>query len=268
VALGGDGSDELLAGYPTFPADTVARWYRMPRVLHRGVVVPLAARLPVSTANFSLDFKVNRFLRGAREPRDVRHGAWLGAFTAEGVSRVLSSANTGIDPFERFRVVDRRAPHRDPVARLIYLYARTYLQDDILVKTDRASMLTSLEVRAPFLDHTLVEFLGRVPSSLKLRRFTTKHLLKLAVSDLLPPEIVRRRKKGFGIPLAAWFGKELRQPLLDELSPDRLRRQGIFEPVEVSRLVREHLDGKRDHRKELWTLFAFQVWHRSWGCAP
>ena len=132
------------------------------------------------------------------------------------------------------------------------------------MKVDRASMANSLEVRAPFLDVELVEFLGRVPARLKLRRFETKHLLKRAMADVLPPGIAARAKKGFGIPVAEWFKGELREPLHDELSADRLRRQGIFEATEVQRLLAEHLAGRRDHRKQLWTLFMFQLWHRRW----
>ena len=132
------------------------------------------------------------------------------------------------------------------------------------MKVDRASMACSLEVRAPFLDVELVEFLGRVPVGLKLRRFDTKHLLKRAMADVLPPGITGRRKKGFGIPIAQWFKRELRDALEDELSERRLRDQGIFEPSEVQRLLSEHMAGRRDHRKQLWTLFVFQLWHRRW----
>jgi asparagine synthase (glutamine-hydrolysing) len=261
VALGGDGSDELLAGYPTFPADRVARLYRVPRLIHGGVVVPVAERLPVSTANFSFDFKLKRFLRGAAAPEDVRHPTWLGSFsTAEQVALL---ATPPADPLAEQRQI-LAAASGDRLARLIYLYAKTYLQDDILVKVDRASMACSLEVRAPFLDVDLAEFLGRVPSRLKLRGLKTKYLLKRAMVDVLPPGIATRPKKGFGIPVAAWFRGELRDALQDELSPERLRRQGLFEPAEVQRLLSEHLAGRRDHRKALWTLFVFQLWHRRW----
>ena len=153
----------------------------------------------------------------------------------------------------------------DPLSRLIALYTQTYLPDDILTKTDRASMLTSLEVRAPFLDHTLVEFLGRVPATLKLHRRSTKYLLKRATRDLLPREIVHRPKKGFGVPLAGWLRNELREQLQDELSATRLDQQGIFDSREVNRLVEEHLSGRRNNRKELWTLLVFQLWHRAYG---
>jgi asparagine synthase (glutamine-hydrolysing) len=261
VALGGDGSDELLAGYPTFPADRLARFYRVPRLLHTNVIAPLADRLPVSFANFSFEFKLKRFLRAAASREDVRHPVWLGSFTPDEQAALLTAAPG--DPFAEQRHMLTSADG-DRLGKLVYLYAKTYLQDDILVKVDRASMACSLEVRAPFLDVELVEFLSRVPSRLKLRRFDTKHLLKRAMGDVLPPGIANRPKKGFGIPVAAWFKDELREALQDELSPERIRRQGLFETDEVQRLVSEHLSGRRDHRKALWTLFVFQLWHRRW----
>ena len=262
VALGGDGSDELLAGYPTFPADRVAGLYAMPKFLHDRVVVPLVDRLPVSTDDFSLDFKLKRFLRGAVAPADVRHATWLGAFTP--AEQVALLDRHPADPFAEQRRAFVAAPARSRLDRLIYLYATTYLQDDILVKVDRASMASGLEVRAPFLDVELVNFLGRVPARLKLRRFDTKHLLKRAMGRSLPPGIAGRSKKGFGIPIAAWLKGDLREALRDELSSARLGAQGIFDPAEVDRLVSEHLAGRRDHRKQLWTLFVFQLWHRRW----
>jgi asparagine synthase (glutamine-hydrolysing) len=262
VALGGDGSDELLAGYPTFAADRVARHYRMPRLLHEHVLLALVDRLPVSTDNFSLDFKAKRFLRGAGEAANERHPTWLGSFTRAEQEAVL--VHPPDDPLTEYRDAFETAPTDGSLERLIYAYATTYLQDDILVKVDRASMACSLEVRAPFLDVDLVEFLGRVPPRLKLRRFDTKHLLKLAMRDALPPGIADRAKKGFGIPVAKWLKQELRDALLDELSPARIASQGLFQPRETQRLVDEHLSGRRDHRKQLWTLFAFQLWHRRW----
>ena len=263
VALGGDGSDELLAGYPTFSADRVASLYRVPRSFHDRLVAPLADRLPVSTSNFSFDFKVKRFVRGARLAAPERHAAWLGSFKPDEQSAILRRPVD--DDVGEWRTAYAAAPTSDGVERLIYTYAKTYLQDDILVKVDRASMACSLEVRAPFLDVELVSFLGSVPPRLKLRRLDTKHLLKRAMTGVLPEGIVERPKKGFGIPISEWFKHELREHLQDELSPVRIAEQGIFEPSEVKRLLSEHLTGRRDHRKQLWTLFVFQLWHRRWA---
>jgi asparagine synthase (glutamine-hydrolysing) len=262
VALGGDGSDELLAGYPTFSADRVARLYALPERINSRTAVPVADRLPVSTSNFSFDFKLKRFLRGAALPPALRHAVWLGAFTPAEQASLLTA--TPYDMLSEAARIHTAAPSQDAVERLIYLYVKTYLQDDILVKVDRASMARSLEVRAPFLDVELAAFLSTMPSRLKLRRFDTKHILKRAMADLLPEGIAGRPKKGFGVPVARWFKGELREALQDELSESRLRSQGVFQPKEVQRLISEHLSGRRDHRKALWTLFVFQLWHRNW----
>jgi asparagine synthase (glutamine-hydrolysing) len=266
VALGGDGGDELLAGYPTFPADRVARAYVVPHQLHERLLLPLADRLPVSTANFSLEFKIKRFLRGAPLPETERHAAWLGALTKDDQERLR--VPSAADAHASLTAIARANTGRDSIQRLIYLYSRSYLEDDILVKVDRASMAASLEVRAPFLDRELVEFLGRVPSRLKLRRLQTKWLLKRAARGVLPDAIIDRPKKGFGIPVADWLKGDVREQLLDELSPDRIRRQGLFDAAEVTRLVTEHLQGRRDHRKPLWALLLFQLWREAWLDRP
>lgn len=263
VALGGDGADELLAGYQTFPADRLAQLYRVPRALHAGVFLPLAERLPVSNRDFSVEFKLKRFLRGMSFPDDVRHQAWLGSFDSAQQRRLLLDPAPG-DPYDHVRRALARYPGADRLQRLIYLYGTTYLPDDILFKVDRASMACSLEVRAPFLDYTLVEFLGRVPSRLKLDGLRTKILLKRAMGDRLPEGVASRRKKGFGIPTAKWLKEDLRELLLDELSGERLRQQGLFDAREVERLVSDHLNGRRGLHKELWTLLMFQLWHRNY----
>ena len=125
----------------------------------------------------------------------------------------------------------------------------------------RASMATGLELRAPFLDYTFVEFLGRIPSRLKLSGFRTlKGLLKRALADRLPPAILRRGKKGFGVPFAEWWRGPLHRHLREVLAPDRIARGGLFDPAAVSRLVDEHVMGMSDHDSVLWSLVAFELW--------
>ena len=262
VALGGDGGDELFAGYPTFQAHLAARWYRVPRVVHERLVLPAAARLPVSTANFSLDFKIKRFLRGITEPAEVRDQLWLGSFSPAEQRSLLLGEPDG-DAFAPL-AAGTQVRERDLVHRLVAQYLRLYLEGDILVKVDRASMAESLEVRAPFLDYTFVSFVNSMPSQLKLRRLTTKAILKQAMRDILPADILERPKKGFGIPVADWLKSELRDLMLTHLSPARVRAQGLFDPSVVEELVRSHLSGRRDNRKQLWTLLVFQLWHEQW----
>jgi asparagine synthase (glutamine-hydrolysing) len=148
------------------------------------------------------------------------------------------------------------------------LDTRLYLAEDILTKVDRASMAVSLEVRAPFLDPRVAEFAASLPSDYKLRGHKTKYILKKAVNDLLPPFVTRRPKKGFGVPVAEWLKQKLRPMARDLLSPERVRRAGVFNPDFVSRLQDEHERGVANHRKLLWTLLMFELWHESFIETP
>jgi asparagine synthase (glutamine-hydrolysing) len=138
---------------------------------------------------------------------------------------------------------------------------KLYLEGDILLKVDRASMAASLEVRVPFLNRTVVEFATQVPIELKLRRLTGKYLLKRAMAGGLPRQIVDRKKQGFAMPVAHWLTSELKELTFDMLSPERLAQQALFEPTYVTCLLNDHLARRRDNRKLLWTLLMFQLWH-------
>jgi asparagine synthase (glutamine-hydrolysing) len=269
VALGGDGGDELFAGYPTLQAHRLASYYgRLPSPLRDRLIPGLANRLPVSRRNLSLDFKAKRFVAAATHPPAERHHAWMGAFPPSAkpalltpaVSEALGDAAT-FDALEEHVAAARSF---DETSRILYLDMKMYLEGDILAKVDRASMGCSLEVRVPLLNADLVELATHLPADLKLRRLTRKYLLRKAVAGKLPESIINRPKKGFGIPVAPWLRRELRSLMQDALSEDRLRRQGLFEPAYVSTLVEDHQRGRRDNRKLLWTLLMFQLWHERW----
>ncbi len=265
VVLTGEGADELLAGYPTYPAHAVAA--RLPRPLAR-VASWMVNRMPVSTSYLSLDFKLKRFFRHATEPAMPRHFHWMGSFTAEDKRRMYTSSFQASLPHEAtWRPLEEHRAELaglDLVEGIQHLDLHFYLPDDLLVKLDRATMAVSLEGRVPYLDHTLVELLARVPMPLKLRGMSGKRLLKQAMKDSLPASILKRPKKGFGIPVAQWLKTDLK-PLLDRcLEPERLRRQGLFDPAFLGRMVQQHLAGKVDHRKPLWTMLMFQLWHERW----
>ncbi len=276
VALGGDGGDELFLGYPTFPADRVAR------VLDR--VLPLSAQrqlgrlalsaarhLPVSTQNFSFDFKVKSFARGLGYSPDERHQAWLGSFLPSEVEQLLSpeirAEAFAEHPYAPISRLHGASDARGPLDRATLQYARLYLAADVLVKVDRASMAAGLEVRAPLLDREVVELAAALPAKWKLRGFTTKYLLKEAARPWLPPGIVDRPKKGFGVPIGSWLRGPLSGLAQDLLNEDRLRRGGLFVPERVTRMLRAHLDGTADHRKPLWTVLAFELWRDQYGGA-
>jgi len=265
VALGGDGADELLAGYPTFTAEPWRRRFeRLPGFLRRGVDAAVG-RLPVRHTNFSLDFKAKQFMKGAGCPPATAHQKWLGSFDTQGVRRLLLHAGA-FDPeaeLER-RLADECGDRNSLDDRLLYQYQTTYLPEDILFKVDRASMATSLEVRAPFLDADLVDWIAGLPFAVKRQGRQGKWLLKNSLQGKLPDFVMKRPKKGFGIPVAARLRGPLKGWMTDWLGTDRIRRQGLFDDREVRRLMDEHLKGVRDHRKPIWTLLVFQIWYDRW----
>ena len=266
VALGGDGGDELFLGYPTFLAHKAARLAGiLPGAFYRHVMRPAVDLLPVSTDNISFDFKVKRFVEGMGYPRDERHIVWvMGAAPARQrplLSVEVLEATEGRDLFEDVANYRARCRPRDDYDRLSYLYSKLYMQDDILVKVDRATMAHGLEARAPFLDHRVVELICALPTRMKLRGRSMKFLLKHMLKGRVPEHVITRPKKGFGMPIAEWLKGPLR-PLVEELlSEDRLRRDGLFDPAGVRALVDAHQQGKADNRKPLWSLLAFQLWH-------
>jgi asparagine synthase (glutamine-hydrolysing) len=264
VVLGGDGADELLAGYPTFLAERAAGVFRrLPRPA-QALAGAAVRKLPVDHRNFSFDFKVKQFLRGAAEPLPLAHQRWLGSFSGAEITELLVGGDPiGIEDehLRRARLIDGGT---DALSRSLALYQDTYLPEDILTKVDRASMACGLEVRAPFLDADLVDFMQGLPPSFKLGRNQTKRLLKRAAAGKLPPEILARPKKGFGIPVASWLRGPL-APLMNELlASERLKRQGLFNPRVITRRIVEHQSGEHDHRKPLWTLLIFQLWYDHW----
>jgi len=263
VALGGDGGDELFAGYPTLQAHRLAGYYmRAPGLLRRRVVEPVVRRLPVSRDNLSFDFRAKRFVSGAAHGVAERHQRWMGSFAPEERVALLSgdiraelNGDTRVDEFGSL----------DPLHQVLMLDMRLYLENDILVKLDRASMMASLEGRVPLLNNDFVTYATGLPMDMKLRGLRSKFLLKRALRGILPDRILNRPKKGFGIPVAEWFRGPLREQMLSVLSPERIAREGFFEAAAVSALIDDHLAGRRDNRKQLWTLFAFELWHEGYA---
>ena len=269
VALGGDGGDELFAGYPTLQAHRLAGYYlRTPGLLRRRVVEPVVRRLPVSRSNLSFDFRAKRFVAAAGHTVAERHQRWMGSFAREERSVLLSpelraeaAATDGESLVAEYASIDA-------LNQALMIDMRLYLENDILVKLDRASMMASLEGRVPLLNNDFVAYATSLPLDMKLNGLRTKFLLKRALRGILPDHILDRPKKGFGIPVADWFRGPLKEQMLSALSPDRLVVHGLFEPRAVKQLVDDHLAGRRDNRKQLWTLFAFELWHEGYARMP
>ncbi|MDQ2921405.1 MAG: asparagine synthase (glutamine-hydrolyzing) [Acidobacteriota bacterium] len=267
VALGGDGGDELFAGYPMYRGHCLAEMYsRIPSLLRRGLVEPLVRLLPVKTKNLSFDYKATKFVAGAKYDRVARHHVWFGSFAPNEQEELLTAEvlrETDGDIYRDARLMWEECDSTDLVERMQSLDTRLYLAEDILTKVDRASMAVSLEVRAPFLDPRVAEFAASLPANYKLRGRKTKYILKRAIEGFVPPFVTSRGKKGFGVPVAEWLKGLLRPLARDLLSPERVRRAGVFNPDYVTRLQDEHERGIANHRKLLWTLLMFELWHES-----
>ena len=272
VALGGDGGDELFAGYQMYRGhDWAAIYTKLPDLLKRGLIEPLVRLLPVKTKNLSLDYKALRFVTGAKYDLVTRHHVWFGSFTPEEQEQLLTPEALAASDGDVYRDARRMLTECDAeslIEQMQNLDTRLYLAEDILTKVDRASMAVSLEVRAPFLDPHVAEFAASLPLNYKLRGGKSKYILKRAVADLLPPFVTRRSKKGFGVPVAEWLKGKLKPLARDLLSPERVRRAGVFNPEYVTRLQDEHERGVANHRKLLWTLLMFELWHESFVETP
>lgn len=270
VALSGEGSDELFGGYPTYLGARLAEYYlRLPQFVRRQFFDRFKELLPVSSTAVPKGLFLRRFLTHAERDPAERHQIWFGMFSPAELDQLFSPEWKGPAPpssviFSPLERVLEGASFDETLSEMLYLDFRLYLEDNLLVKIDRASMACSLELRTPFLDHRLVEFAASLPASLKIRGFRLKYLLKKAVESWLPHKIVYRQKRGFSVPIAGWMREGLR-PLLDEtLGEDKLKRQGMFNVPFVRRLLQEHWSGRADHRKTLWTLLCFELWHDRW----
>ena len=271
VALGGDGGDEHLAGYDPFLAHRLfgkLAWVPFPLY---ALGSKIAALIPTSEKNMSLNFKLQRFLQGLKQYSTkspvIRNALWMAPFTPE-LQKHLFTRSINLDlgwenVFSELLEHAERCDAKNDIDGVIDSFIQMYLHDDILVKVDRTSMMNSLEVRTPFLDKSLSEFLARLPVRMKMRGGKRKYLLKKASTGILPNEIIDRKKKGFGIPVAGWLKGPLRSLLEESLCPEQINKLGLFDSQYVEALVRDHLKGAADHRKELWALLIFENWREA-----
>lgn len=270
VALGGDGADELFLGYQTFRAEQFARLYGQVPVALRSIIADAAGLLPASAGYFSFDFKAKKFTQDFDPDMFVRHLQWLGSFTEMELDTLflpeLRSYSAGVtrELIEQWCEECAEESHWNALA---HFYLRTYCLDDALVKVDRTSMHYGLEVRTPFLDPAVVSFALSLPFEMNYHAGRGKHLLRSLMQDRLPSKVLSKSRQGFTAPIAEWLRGPLKGLMTDLLSPAYVKKQNIFNAVEVERLVREHLNGSCDHRKKLWTLLVFQLWNEKWNSA-
>jgi asparagine synthase (glutamine-hydrolysing) len=257
VALAGDGGDELFAGYDPFRALGLAKWYDhlVPGAVHRAIRMAVAA-LPSTHRNMSLDFRLKRTLRGLSYPRRMWNTVWLGPLDPLDIEALFGEP-TDIEEVYAEAIEQWDACKQETlVDKTLQFYTKLYLQDDILVKADRASMMNSLEVRAPFLDVELVDFVRKIPHAYKYRNGQTKYILKKALEPVLPREILYRSKKGFGVPIGRWFQE-------GSLS---LEGRGLLPNLHapyIDQMAEDHHACREDHRAFLWNVWLLNSWNKS-----
>ena len=246
VILSGEGADELFGGYPTYIGHKLAPKYDALPGFVRAAVRKLAFALPSSGKKVTLEYLLKRFVNDAERPWIERHLRWFG-------TGLGGSAGVSAGPFAN-----------DPLAGAMLLDYRSYLRDNLLVKVDRATMLSSVEARAPYLDRDVTAFALSLPTDLRVRGFTTKWVLKKAAEKWLPRDVIYRRKRGLSVPIASWINRGLRSEVDRLLEPDRLRKQGIVNETQVRTLLAEHRANRANHAKALWAVIVLQYWIDNW----
>ncbi len=269
VALSGDGADETLAGYDTYSAYYLAILYRwIPGPIRRKFLRPMVERLPISHAKMSWDFKLKLFVRGAELDYEAGHASWRTIFDEDAKREMyrndlpgLLESVANVNTLDLYRSTFSQTAAVHPLDRMLYVDTRFYLPNDMLAKLDRMSMAHSLEVRVPFLDHQLVEFVASLPPNLKLKNFFYgKYALKKILHRAMPELPVGRKKQGFNVPKGIWFTGELRDFVLDHLSARQINRMELFKPASVSRLINEHMANKKDNSHQIWGLLYLSLW--------
>jgi asparagine synthase (glutamine-hydrolysing) len=265
VALNGDGGDESFAGYERYAAMQLAeRYHRLPSILRQVVLEQLIGLLPTSETKRSRVRDAKRFLTAASLPKVERYLRWVSVFDTEAKTRIYSEAfNNDVEGQHAINILRPWFAHANGsgiVDAALLTDIMTYLPNDLLVKVDIATMAVSLEARAPFLDHHVIEFAASLPEKMKLRGLTTKYLLKRVLRQLLPAENLDRRKMGFGVPIGHWFRGRLEGFLREVLLSEKSLGRGLFLPDEIKRLVELHTRGEKDYSNQLWTLLMLELW--------
>jgi asparagine synthase (glutamine-hydrolysing) len=263
VVLTGDGGDELFAGYSRYVTErNRSKLDLIPGLIKDRLMDPLSRALPHGAwgrnylQNVSLD-PISRYLDTVSVFTGLNKSS---LYSTDFSDQLRDSSHLS----SYFHELSRNVKTNAPLDSLLYIDSKTYLPGDILTKVDRMSMAVSLEARVPLLDHKLIEFVTRIPASMKLAGIETKHLFKQAIGELVPAEIVNRPKQGFGVPIQQWINQQLRERIRDTLNDPRTLERGYVTRQYVGLLLDEHERGRRDHAMALWSLLMLELWHRQY----
>jgi asparagine synthase (glutamine-hydrolysing) len=265
VALNGDGGDESFAGYERYIAMGLTEKYRrVPSFLRESVIKETVNLIPSSPAKRSRVKSAKRLLEAVSLPRVDRYTHWVSVFNEETKRPLYSDffreQTQDANPTGLLAEWFKRANGIGILDAMLLTDQMTYLPNDLLVKVDIATMAVSLEARSPFLDHHVIEFAASLPQDLKLRRLTSKYLLKKVLRKLLPSENLNRRKMGFGVPIGHWFRGKMQPFLREVVLSEKALRRGLFKPEAVRQLIELHARGERDYSHQLWTLLMLELW--------
>jgi asparagine synthase (glutamine-hydrolysing) len=264
VVLNGDGGDECFGGYRRYVAMARTRRISLPEAV-RPRAERLGQLLVSHTRAQSPPWKAGRVLQMLGHPLPRRYARMMSYFSPEQkfdvYSDTMCESLAHVDSYELLDAAFAASGAGSTIGAIMDVDINTYLPGDLLMKSDITTMANSIEARSPFLDHHLLEWAAGLPADLKVRSGTTKYLLKKAIADWLPPELVDRPKMGFGVPLAAWLRTELRELSWDLLTDRTARSRGFFRPEAVTRMLHQHAAGT-DHSTRIWALIQFELWHR------
>jgi asparagine synthase (glutamine-hydrolysing) len=265
VCLSGEGADESFAGYDRFKASRLnARYFSLlPKVVRQQLVGRMARLLPDQPQKKGVINMLKRFVEGATLPEDGQHLRWqyfLNRSLEAGLFQDTFRAQINGDPFWQVREYAGRCDARDQVNREIYLDMRFMMTDSVLMKVDRMSMASALEIRVPLLEHVLVEFLASLPGDWKLNKMTTKYIFRAALEGLLPDKIVHRGKQGYSLPVKHLLRGELRDYMVERLHDSTVLRE-TMDMAYIDRLIAEHDARKHNHNHILWALLNVAIWH-------
>jgi asparagine synthase (glutamine-hydrolysing) len=277
VLLSGQGADEIFCGYRVHLAHKTSALLRLmprkvreqiaPRMLkwlaqQKNRAVIISPGLLMAFCRFG-DKMLRTSSLGPQEQYSALRSYLLDHDLRGLLSAEANAESKGRNHTDAFQQHFDKVPGQDFINQMLYVDAKTFLPDLNLAYSDKLSMACSIEVRVPFLDNEIVDFLARVPPDLKIRGFNQKYILRKAMEGVLPRAILTRRKAAFGLPIRSWFKNELREMLTDMLSEDRIRRRGLLKPAAVTRMIRDNETGARDYTLPLWALLTLELWHQA-----
>jgi asparagine synthase (glutamine-hydrolysing) len=260
VVLSGEGGDELFAGYPKYVVDWIAKYYHLlPAVVRDGFITPLLGHLPYNMRKLKMAGRV------LSEPTPQRWVSWFGVFNGQLKNDLLSENTKACIDNDASRTFQRWLEHnqqRDNLSSMLYLDTKIWLPDNLLMKADKMTMAASLESRLPLLDYKLIEYAASIPSSVKVKPFQAKYLLKRAYADFLPRPILTRKKMGFNVPNGTWFREGQRHVITQLLLSERARSRGFLNNDCVAAILHDHLEGRTQYTNQLFILASLELWFR------